>query len=343
MGTVTPAIFILPPEIAVHYLQYVSGDPRLRLVNKAFKDNLDKTNEHRFMCRSLLDVAQSLNAQIRRISEGKSCLISDIPSEDPRIERLTPAQIARFRKEITTCPHEKIQSVFQIFKLTILDALCDVEDDYLAQLQLPPLPEVPPHLKLDDILAETKKREKATLCILDTALIWGDQHRKFGNYGTEGGEIPTLRCFVSNAKRGDWTNCSYLIDEYLPAQLFMGIRDGGRIRIQLRGKTITLVCTQWNYNLWGNFETLVAALTKKGTYALVDVGVILSPEEQLATIQQFHHAYIKSIPGEIAPVARRVESVDRRAAPVELIPPSLYLRFFAFLRMALHFFLRHAS
>jgi hypothetical protein len=308
------------------------------LVSQQFKNIMNKTNDLKCRCMLLGTIMKYYNDQIPDKLEQIVCgnvfgvwyegdsvhnslYYDDIKkfinplSEWPSIKKITHGDIKNFINSINHGSEKEMSKIFDAFKEDMIDSLCDssfvdslipFDTSYIQNNNRTQL------MRVDDILQKAQKREKGDLFLYPNSIqlvgengVNDSSGRRFGNYGTAGGILPSLPTWITSKKCDNWSRHHYerlggycAIDEYLPAELFLGIKEGDSITFQFKDKEIKVFCKQEKYRYPGlNFEERVLKLASGygGVCSPSYYTPPLSEEEQKKKLKEFHDKYLASI------------------------------------------------
>nr|QBK86359.1 MAG: F-box domain protein [Marseillevirus LCMAC102] len=291
----------IPDEILLLIFDYCDSKTtqNIRLGCKKFGRVIDNIN--RLKCFESVKFVKCLDNQLRDFSGGVEYIISDEQPDHPSIKKITSKEIEEY------IINRKPYKITNDFIETIIDALCDIDINYLNRLQLPNILLL--YSSWNSVLRKAKNREKGDIFLFSNAsivepcrrgLFYG---RKWGDYGTEGGQIASVKVWIVSKKCTNWschTHPSFGssgIDEHLPGILFLGKKEGDAVIFPFRGKEVKLICRQLPYR-YGSapFEEIFKSVTSKGCCCDPD-GFIprLSMKKQKAKLQHLHSTYVQSL------------------------------------------------
>ncbi len=275
----------------------------VRLVCRQFKSNANGLLSTK--CRYLITILNTYEAQVKEKTKGSECIISDQPPVNPTIVKIMPKVIADYLALVAKSPLKAFTSSYSAFKEQLIDSLCTIAcaDELTEAGSI-------------EVLAKAQNRVRTdcfSFMLNSTALIgeWSEMPdfwcRKYGNYGTEGGLLPSFQLHINDTNRAQWKSHgpalddkkTFFIDEWLPGKLFLGKKEGDTITFTCCGKEIKLLLKQmgsprdggspFEIRMWHNQNTLA------GDFGPESYTPPLSREEQKERIRVFFRGYLDSL------------------------------------------------
>lgn len=302
--------YLLPNEIISEIFSYyddIKTIINLNHVSHHFYAIVRRTHKNKFQCLLLGKTLHDYHAQILGLED---CLILDTNPEHPSTKKIRSTDIDEYLNKVNNSNNKELIYVFNNFKEDVIDALCDT--DHLDLIN--PYHLVEPDnvlLKLNDILDKAKIREKGDIFmypngmnLVGTIDVDDKYGRKYGNYGTKGGILPCVPCWITSRNCNNWPrhchpvfgNCG--IDEYLPSEIFMGKKEGDFIMFQFKGRDVKLFLKQQEHRYSGrNFEDLILRMGEGhgGICSPTYYTPPLSQEDQIKLLDDFCEKYKASI------------------------------------------------
>ncbi len=244
------SIFELPNEKIYELFNWcdLTTICNLRIVCHRFKLVSEAVLVERY--KFITTLINKYDAQVKELSKGAACLISDQPHDNIDIKKIKPKEIADFLALLATAPLKACTLSYRAFKESLIGALCTIDcvDKIIDSDSL-------------GVLERAKNRVKGVIYLIrEPAVVCGERNvddklgRGHGNYGTEGGLLASVRIGISSTisrNRGFLKlegNISgdndIIIDNWLPGKLFLGIREGDSIVFPLGNREIQLVCRE---------------------------------------------------------------------------------------------------
>jgi len=303
---------LLPNEIILEIFTYnddVKSIINLGLVSHRFNEVVYLTHENKIRCLLLGKILLDYHNQIFVLEDR---LIQDTEPVHPSIKKITNKNIDEYLDKVNKSQSKGLFNVFNNFKEDIIDALSDTE--YLGTIN-------PYHLtipensnclfNLDDILDKAMVREKGDLFLYPNSMnLVGTEGiddkcgRKWGEYGTKGGILPSVPCWITSRTCGNWPRHGHPvfgycgIDEFLPSELFIGKKEDDFIMFPFKGRDVKLFLKQqqYRYNRM-NFEDLIIRMAEGhgGICSPTYYTPPLSQEDQILLLDDFSERYKKSI------------------------------------------------
>lgn len=281
----------IPEEIILEVLTHIIDIPSIlsvTLTSTQFNVGIRKVHIVKFKCLNLIKLLYYYNDQLEHsIFTRTSKYVVSISQED----------IVTFKSKISLCDKELIV-IHDEFRDKIIDALSEADLD-----------KVVPY-KDDGILKLAKLREvgDAFLCP-NGAIIIGEKDvddsegRKFGNYGTSGGLLVSVECWIKNASCDVWSRGHHKyfgrcgIDEHLPAILFLGKKEGDTITFKFKGRDVKLYCGQLphRYSHTNFQDTMREVVSSFSTCSPNYYSPPLSYDDQHTMFITFRDMYLSSI------------------------------------------------
>jgi hypothetical protein len=231
------------------------------------------------------------NDQLTDLGDG---VVTEKDMNQYTIKCISKDSIDNFKLNISTHHGTSLDKIYHIFKDKIIDALsqCSKLNSITA---------------CNDMLNMAKIREVGDVFIYpEQAHIVGQagvddtEGRNWGNYGTSGGLLVSVRCWITSLSCQNWALHShrhfgaYGIDSRLPAELFLGKKEGDVVTFNFKGRYIRLHCRQLPYK-YGNRkfeEAMLMCISNFGTCSPNYYTPPLSYEDQVIMFTEFKKRYL---------------------------------------------------
>ncbi len=303
----------LPQELLAHVFSFCDGSEirALRQSSRVYRSIVGELRGYKW-----IRLVNHWDQKLKELTHSEGFLISNDRPAYPDIKKFTTVDLGNYFRRIFTCRGVEVARNIDQFAEDIIDALCDLAPRELNLLESPKSDDVPSVKAMALVLAKAKNREKGDVFIIpNPAYVCGERLRYHGNYGTEGGPLVSVETWVMSHRCGNWSRHAKNIDDALPAQLFLGKKEGDSVIFDLKGREIKLVCRQLSYkfNQLGPFENALEKMTRNPTH-LMDVTYAdnLPIEEQHRRIRAFHAECLKYV------------TAQQAAAPLVPTPSRVY-------------------